>query len=117
MSAVGARATSGRSVAHDRFVHTGPDERATRDIHGGQRCAHPPRRHYRLTATALHLRIGAKPGAETIRSPNGVTFTSRPAQTGRDFLSRDTGSGLSSPPTVPMAPSIVDMRKIIDHPQ
>src|SRR6185436_12341992 len=41
-----------------------------------------------------------------IRSPNGVTFTSRPAQTGPTSSHHVTpGSGRSSPPTVPMAPS------------
>ena len=55
-----------------------------------------------------------------IRSPNGVTFTSRPAQTGRDFLSsRDTWF---RPVFAASGPDgalyIVDMyRKIIDHPQ
>ena len=55
-----------------------------------------------------------------IRSPNGVTFTSRPAQTGRDFLSsRDTWF---RPVFAANGPDgalyIVDMyRKIIDHPQ
>jgi putative membrane-bound dehydrogenase-like protein len=55
-----------------------------------------------------------------IRSPNGVTFTSQPAQTGRDFLSsRDTWF---RPVFAANGPDgalyIVDMyRKIIDHPQ
>ncbi len=55
-----------------------------------------------------------------VRSSNGVTFTSRPAQTGRDFLSsRDTWF---RPVFAANGPDgalyIVDMyRKIIDHPQ
>ena len=55
-----------------------------------------------------------------VRSPNGVTFTSRPAQTGRDFLaSRDPWF---RPVFATNGPDgalyIVDMyRKIIDHPQ
>jgi putative membrane-bound dehydrogenase-like protein len=55
-----------------------------------------------------------------VRSPDGVTFTSRPAQTGRDFLSsRDIWF---RPVFAANGPDgalyIVDMyRKIIDHPQ
>jgi putative membrane-bound dehydrogenase-like protein len=55
-----------------------------------------------------------------IRSPNGVTFTSRPARSGRDFLSsRDSWF---RPVFAANGPDgalyIVDMyRKIIDHPQ
>jgi putative membrane-bound dehydrogenase-like protein len=55
-----------------------------------------------------------------VRSPNGVTFTSKPARTGHDFLSsRDTWF---RPVFAANGPDgalyIVDMyRKIIDHPQ
>ena len=55
-----------------------------------------------------------------ILTPNGVTFTSRPARTGRDFLSsRDTWF---RPVFAANGPDgalyIVDMyRRIIDHPQ
>ena len=55
-----------------------------------------------------------------VRSPDGVTFTSRPAQSGRDFLSsRDTWF---RPVFAANGPDgalyIVDMyRKVIDHPQ